>query len=649
MSSDFARMMAPVAIEILGEPNKALSSKTELRWGSRGSLSVDLTKGTWCDHSDGDRGGGVLDFLHVKEGLEKSDALEWLRERKHLPASDKAPAGKFNIVVTYDYHTAAGEMLFQVCRMDPKDFRQRRPDGRGGWIWKTSGMELVLYRLPEILDAVAKREQIYIAEGEKAVEALRSLGFKATCSPGGAGKWRPSYSEALKGASVTILPDNDEPGWQHAVQVETALRGIARRVCTIMLPGLPAKGDPADWVAAGNPAQALYDIENDMPEKPWPFVPPASDVKPGEAARQEQAKELTFIQPHKLQGIAVQPREWIAEDWLPVGSATLLFGDGGTGKTLLAQQLMTSCATGKPWVGLAVTRCRSLGIFCEDDQAELHRRQDRINRALGVEFDDLDDMTWASGVGQDNALMRFHADGKPARLPKLAEIKAQAIAFQARLIVLDTAADMFGGNENDRAQVRNFMGALNALAQEIGGAVLINAHPSRSGLSSTGDLDGGSTAWSNTARSRWSLVRPKADGEDPADTDERLLTRRKANYAAIGTEIRLRWGDGALFPPAQATGFAAAAMSSSVDAAFLDLLSKSEAEGRHISDSPNAGNYAPKAFSKRPDRQGFARREFEAAMQRLFAAGKIKMEEYGRSSAKGRPRHMVPVNGAQHG
>jgi RecA-family ATPase len=353
------------------------------------------------------------------------------------------------------------------------------------------------------------------------------------------------------------------------------------------------------------------------------------------------SNSLTFINPQSLQGVEIAPREWIVPEWLPSGCATLNYGDGGTGKTLLAQQLMTSCATGRPWIGLAVERCRSVAVFCEDDEAELHRRQDRINAAYGVDFENLGDIAWASGVGQDNTLMRFQADGRPIRLPRIDEIRDFAKGRDARLVIVDTAADSFGGNENDRAQVRSFMGAMNALAMELCGAVLVNAHPSRTGLSATGDLDGGSTAWSNTARSRWSLARPKAEGDEAADTNERILTRRKANYASIGDTAKLRWCNGVLLPVERPGGFGALAAQAEADSVFLVLLTRVTVEGQPVSSSPNAGNAAPKMFGQRPDREGFTRRDFEGAMQRLFAAGKIRMEEYGRSGPKGKPRRLV--------
>jgi RecA-family ATPase len=327
----------------------------------------------------------------------------------------------------------------------------------------------------------------------------------------------------------------------------------------------------------------------------------------------------------------IPPRRWIVDGWLPAATVTIDFGDGGVGKTLLAQQLMVSTCTSKPWCGLAVEQCRSLALFCEDDEGEIHRRQDAINRAYGVDFDDLAGMEWISGVGHDNTLAVFDSNRKMVLTPAFDTLRTRAMASDVKLIVIDTAADTYGGNENERREVRQFVGAaLGKLAKETGAAVLLNAHPSRTGLAANGDLDGGSTAWSNTARSRWSLARPKADGDEQADADARILTKRKANYSSIGDTIKLRWQNGVLVPPNAATGFAAMAEQADAEAVFLALLSRFDGENRPLSDSKHSPNYAPTLFSQRPDRQGIGRKDFAAAMQRLFAAGRITMQAYGR-------------------
>ncbi len=357
------------------------------------------------------------------------------------------------------------------------------------------------------------------------------------------------------------------------------------------------------------------------------------DGFPNLASNKKQERKTSDIQfrvvnPVDLTGRPVPPREWIVEDWLPIGCVTADYGDGGRGKTLLAQQLMTSTALPDGlWCGRQVMSCKSLGYFCEDDEDELHRRQAAICAAYGVSIADLGAMRWVSGVGQDNDLMKFDFEGA-FTTPLYDKIKNATMAHDARLIVLDTAADVFGGNENDRHQVRRFIGQLNQLAIDIKGAVLLNAHPSRDELK-TGNLDGGSTAWNNSVRSRWSLARPAAEEGAEPDVDARILTRRKANYAAIGEDIRLQWRAGVLVPQHVAAGGGAPARAAAAEL-FLILLDRCMEQNQSVSQSSHAGNYAPKVFGGRPDRGGYTRKEFEAAMSVLFATKRIRVAEYGR-------------------
>jgi hypothetical protein len=191
------------------------------------------------------------------------------------------------IVATYNYHDAEGRLAFQVVRFAPKDFRQRRParaddppdkiktDRAGhGWIWDTQGVELVPYHLPEILTANGRT--IWLAEGEKGADALRGLGLVGTCSPRGAGRWQPAYAPHFAAADVVILPDNDDPGRKHAEAVAAGLRGVAARVRTLELPGLPEKGDPFDWVQAGGTAEVLERLAREVDEAgdDWPDIVP---------------------------------------------------------------------------------------------------------------------------------------------------------------------------------------------------------------------------------------------------------------------------------------------------------------------------------------------------------------------------------------
>ena len=162
---------------------------------------------------------------------------------------DNGQERRSEIVDTYPYVDEDGELLFEVVRLfPPKTFRQRRPDGHGGWEWSTKGTRRVLYRLHAVVEAVALGKPVYVVEGEKDVHAIEKAGGVATCNPGGAGKWRPEYSAALEGADVVIVADRDGPGRKHAREVAKALEGIAASV-ELLEPA--ERKDAADHLDAG--------------------------------------------------------------------------------------------------------------------------------------------------------------------------------------------------------------------------------------------------------------------------------------------------------------------------------------------------------------------------------------------------------------
>lgn len=221
------------------------------------SLSIDLETGVF--HCFGcDKKGSIFDFYMARNGVDFSAAKQALADRAGLTSEARK-----TIKTAYDYTDEAGNLLFQTVRYEPKDFRQRRPDGKGGWIWKLENIRLVPFNLPEVI----KAKSVCIAEGEKDVESLKALGLTASCNPMGAGKWRPEYNEHFKGKRVAILPDNDEPGRKHAHQVAQALKGLAESVRVVELPSLPIKGDVSDWIErGGGTKETLIELIKQAPE-----------------------------------------------------------------------------------------------------------------------------------------------------------------------------------------------------------------------------------------------------------------------------------------------------------------------------------------------------------------------------------------------
>ncbi len=193
------------------------------------------------------------------------------------------PSGQW---ICRDYRDETGKVLFQSVRIPcpppkRKTFRQRRPDpaGKNGWVWDLNGTRLVLYCLPELL-ASDPSSTVFVCEGEKDVDRLRSMGLTATTNPMGAGKWHlgKEYSEFLRGRNVAVLVDNDPPGKAHAEQVAQSLQGVAALVKTVLLPGLPVKGDVSDWLDAGHNVEELRAIVEATPEWAPQAEPVSVDV-----------------------------------------------------------------------------------------------------------------------------------------------------------------------------------------------------------------------------------------------------------------------------------------------------------------------------------------------------------------------------------
>jgi putative DNA primase/helicase len=203
--------------------------------------------------------------------------------KEHAPADPK-PARRKGLGQedhVYRYHDPDGKVRFEVVRFkNPKDFRQRRPgkDARGNPLWGLGGVEPILYKL-NLIAAADPKTPVWIVEGEKDADRLGALGELATTNPMGAGKWRDSYAELLRGRHVAIIPDNDDAGRDHARQVACSLHGVAASVRVVELPGVPDKGDASDFLAAGGTLDQLRELAGKTPE----WTPPAEDVEVNEA------------------------------------------------------------------------------------------------------------------------------------------------------------------------------------------------------------------------------------------------------------------------------------------------------------------------------------------------------------------------------
>jgi Family of unknown function (DUF5906)/D5 N terminal like len=306
---DLSQYIGDIARRLLGSPNPEHSTREQLRFGTNGSIAVEIAGpdvGTWYNHEH-KRGGGPMQLLSLEGGMLPVAAREWLKAELGIELEEPKPKSRQQVVSTYDYVDESGQLLSQAVRKGPvKRFHQRAPDGNGGWKvgpdgkWTVKGVRLVPYRLTELVAAVPEAT-IYIVEGEKDVDNLRSLGCVATCNPMGAGKWPMDFAEHFHGRNVVILPDNDETGRDHALDVVANLAPVAASVLILELPGLSEKGDVSDWLTAGGTREQLEQLAAAAPAFDPNMVRPRTS-KP-DSDREPRDIRVFLGAPYEIAGI----------------------------------------------------------------------------------------------------------------------------------------------------------------------------------------------------------------------------------------------------------------------------------------------------------------------------------------------------------
>jgi AAA domain len=246
------------------------------------------------------------------------------RKPKPEPNGNGQLAPWEDIATIYPYHSADGDPVLEVVRTlsgSPR-FRQRRPNGRGGWIWSVKGIpghDRMLYRLPGL--RASGDEIVCITEGEKDADRLHGEGLIATTNIGGAGKWRNECTEEFRGKRVVVLQDNDDAGLKHAAAVAASLAGVAASVKVLLLPGLPDKADVSDWLDAGNTIDELERLVREAPEQQ-----PEDDPYAGLSKALSAATWLSRVLP------AV---DRLLGDFITTTTRAFIVGRTGLGKTML--------------------------------------------------------------------------------------------------------------------------------------------------------------------------------------------------------------------------------------------------------------------------------------------------------------------------
>jgi RecA-family ATPase len=357
-------------------------------------------------------------------------------------------------------------------------------------------------------------------------------------------------------------------------------------------------------------------------------IPASADGEPDVTGQgPAPAAPLPLICPPAWRDVPLVPMRWLATHRIPARDATILSGDGGGGKTTVALQLAVSVERGLgDWLG---TTCESgpvIFVSAEEPDHEMRRRLERVARKRGIEPDEIAGLHFHFASPENCLLAVSRADGTMGPTPLFESLAIAAAAIRPVLIIVDSIAATFGGNQNDRVHARTFVALFRRLAHDVDCAVLLLDHPSLSGITS-GTGRGGSMDWQNATRARLHLETVQgADG-----ITGRVLEMKKSNYGPVGEPARLQWEDGCFVMEGTASAPAQAAAYSLADQTYLDCLDAMTAQGRHVCHAKGRG-YAPKAFADMPQANGMTVRAFMSAQERLFAAGKIENVAYGAPS-----------------
>jgi RecA-family ATPase len=388
----------------------------------------------------------------------------------------------------------------------------------------------------------------------------------------------------------------------------------------------------------------------DVPDGPapddWQFpteIPASADGVPDpleQVGHSSAPAPLTLITPPQWRGIPIPPMRWLATNRIPAGDVTILSGDGGGGKTTVALQLAVSVAHDLgDWLGTTCLTGPVIFVSAEEPESEMRRRLDRVSRKRGIETADIENLHFHF-ADLDRCLLGIGAPNAPIKPTELfGSLYQRALEIRPSLIIVDSIAATFGGNQNDRVQARMFVNLFRRLALHAECAVLLLDHPSLSGMSS-GTGRGGSMDWQNATRARLYL---RSVDNDDGSTTARELEVMKTNYGPPGEKQKLRWEDGCYVLESSAPSPRKAAAAHKIDDLFIRLLEERNAQGRWVTPNKAVG-YAPKELAAMPSADGCTTAALANAMERLLADKQIIVEAFGPPSKQRQRLVTTPSN-----
>lgn len=424
------------------------------------------------------------------------------------------------IVETYPYPDELGNILYEVVRYEPKEFRTRVPLGKGKYVWKLNGVRKVLYRLDyihELYDQI-----IFVCEGEKDANNVVAQGLHATTCQGSVNGWLPEFGRVLKNNKVVILPHNDDTGRKFTEKVIASIDGVVQDWRVLELEGLPEKGDVSDWLLAGNTGlqlyrKALWALECSNPRKPAD-----ASATPGKPSPASGADENWRFERITLSTIKPEPVVWLWEPlWLD-HAVNMLVGPPNAGKTFTACHLAASVSTGSQWPDGPGKAPLGDVVYLTTENNKAQVLVPRL-KAAGADLDRIH--TWTVKRRKDRNGEMVEDD------VSLEDVAAMMNAIDdtpnLRLIIVDPVTAYMGSTEpNDNKEVRKILNGVVKIAEEKRVCVVLLSHLKKSVTNAINAVMG---AQSFVAVAR--VVNSQFKDPDYAENKRRVIVPFKNNEA----------------------------------------------------------------------------------------------------------------------
>ena len=447
-------------------------------------------------------------LFHCHGGCTQESVFQTIRDLQLLPELEERPDPLANIKPMpkvefqqeWQYQDEDRVTVFVKHRLrvgdTGKTYRLYKVDTDGKRYPTLGDARIVPYKLPELLDAKTAGRIIYLAEGEKAVDALMSLGVVATTAHSGAGHWPEAITEYFAGANVVILPDNDLSGWSYARKAAEAILPIAKALKVVDLGLQEQKADAYEFIEAGGgraelaalvkAAPKINSVDDvTIPERLQAIQPNAPiDVPPPQATTEDIAKEFAPDPPKeadkpkstktiKIESwdtIQDEPVEWLIEGVIPKGSFTALYGPPGSFKSFIALDIAEAIATGRTWMGRPVKQTGAVlylagegfgGIGARIKACKLHHQTEDGAPIYIVRHQ----LNLRSSAEDFNALM----------MAVVTLVEQTGMEFS--LAIVDTLARAFGGgNENSSEDMGAFITAMGKVQEFLNCALMVLHH-----------------------------------------------------------------------------------------------------------------------------------------------------------------------------